>query len=242
MFGFDSIFKLKINPKMLINLQLLILSIASLFIISTTVIETTNDLSASWIKTDELKMQGILNKSVIGHLLTMENVGKNPGPMTMTAMEVLGHFMADAEDDNVKKTLNKYRTDLDHQTNVKAFLRTGVSACSVDDLKKTLIYFNSSETSLEDFHKESLAELIVLRINELLPDTCTTCKESYVIGKDDDTFLQCFNCNKGCCKECGETHVANVKNTAIKDVYWMCTKCVQTNIEFKKGKLGKPSK
>ena len=72
----------------------------------------------------------------------------------------------------MKKVLNKYRTDVDDQYNVKALLKTGrESACSVDELKKTLIYLNTSETNLEDFRKKGLAEMIVIRMNELLHAT-----------------------------------------------------------------------
>ena len=82
-------------------------------------------------------------------------------------MDFLGNLVAEARDENVKNILNKFNTDMDHQTNMRNILGKEASACSIDGLKETLMYLNCSESNLEDFHKEYLVELILNKINQL---------------------------------------------------------------------------
>ena len=187
---------------------------------------------------------GEAHKAVIDVLLVIGGVEINPGPQTVP--EIIGQLIVDAPTDNVKKTLNRVRSDVDRKDNIKNLLKTGKDSPSVEDLKTTCSFlYNSTDGAFDEYLKEGLAETIVYRMNQLYPESCTTCTKSYAIHRTDTPSLQCYNCDKGCCPPCGEKYVNNLKSCGLNDVFWTCSTCTESRKVFineEVAKLKKKSK
>ena len=169
---------------------------------------------------------GQKHSSVVGALLIISGVEQNPGPAAPA--EVFGNIIKAATNDDVKKTLNKFKTDADHKTNVKAFNKPAIT---VENLKMTLRYLNDNENDLAGYLKEGLCELVVKRIEQLLPDTCNTCGQGYAIDRVENPAIKCILCSKGCCQPCGEKYVDNLKSIGLSNVFWFCSTCNQRRAE-----------
>lgn len=174
---------------------------------------------------------GQQHKSVIDVLLVIGGVEINPGPQTVA--EILGQLIVEAPNDIIKKTINKIRTDHDHQDNIKNLLKTGKDASTLGNLKETCVFLHdSSEDAFDDYLKEGVAETILYRINQLYPESCKTCTKTYSIHRLDKPQLQCYNCDKGSCPPCSEKYVQKFKSCGLNDVFWTCSTCTETRKEF----------
>ena len=171
---------------------------------------------------------GLNHSAVIKSLLVRSGIEQNPGPTTPA--EVIGNLIATAPSDEVKKTLNKFDTEKDHKDNVKNFSKPTIT---VDDLKKTLVFIENriDDTGLGDFLKEGLVEMIVLRIEQILPDTCNTCGKGFAISIFDEPKIKCIICSKGCCQPCTEKYSDQLKNVGLNDIFWFCSSCNQKRHE-----------
>ena len=162
--------------------------------------------------------------AVIESLLIRSGIEQNPGPTSPA--EVVGFLIVNAPNDDVKKTLNKYSTEKDHTENTKSLNKPSIK---LDDLKKTLVYLEnrSDDSGLCDILKEGLVELIVKRVEHLLPDTCDTCGKGYAISIHEEPRIKCIICSKGCCQACTTTYGDNLTNVGLKNVFWFCASCNQ---------------
>ena len=116
-------------------------------------------------------ISGQQHKSVIEVLLVIGGVESNPGPQTVA--EILGILIVEAPSENIKKTLNIVRTDVEHKDNLKNLLKAEKDSSSVDELKATCIFLHeSSGGAFGDYLKDSLAETNLYRINQLYPENC----------------------------------------------------------------------
>lgn len=56
--------------------------------------------------------------------------------------------------------------------------------------------------NMNQYKAEALPHELVCRIQNLFPDTCQFCKQSYCIKLDDKPILSCIKCGQGCHKTC----------------------------------------
>ena len=72
-----------------------------------------------------------------------------------------------------------------------------------------------------------LAEKIVGRVENLLPEDCVTCKKEYCYHPLDVPELMCFKCSKGSCPTCYEEDKDIIKNLKMMQggLYYICQTC-----------------
>ena len=117
--------------------------------------------------------------------------------------------------------------------NLKNLVKTGKDCSTVEDLKAMCSFlYDSPNDAFDDYLKEGLAETILYRLNQLYPESCTTCTKSYAVNRQDAPLLQCYNCDKGCCPPCGEKYVKNLKSCGLNDVFWTCSTCTESRKVF----------
>ena len=160
---------------------------------------------------------------VVQTLLIMGGVEQNPGP---TPTEIFGDLIKNAPSDDIKKTLNKFKTDADYKTNVNNLNSLKVT---VENLRETLAYLRNVDKNLDQnlnlYLKSGLAVLIVQRIDQLLPETCSTCGKGFAIGREETPAITCVICSKGCCQICSDNYKDKFNSIGLNNVFWHCSIC-----------------
>ena len=184
-------------------------------------------LSLFVISSSKCGMESCYSKAVIRSLLIRSGIEQNPGP---TPAEVLANLIASGSSDIVKKTLNRFETEKDFNSNIKNFQKTNIT---IDDLKKTLMFLKevNEETLFNDYLKDGLIELLVKRVYQLLPETCNTCGKSYHISIYEKPLVTCMICSKGCCQSCSDKYAERLNNVGLNNVFWFCSTCNQEILE-----------
>jgi len=110
----------------------------------------------------------------------------------------------------------------------------------------------------DDYKKQSCVQMLIIRIQNLLPDNCSICQEVYCTELYDTPLLECAMCGQGshdrCIKRlCGmdaddlvtKEDMKNVFNPmGIPGFHWMCRPCEESTVPSKdegkkKSKKGK---
>ena len=72
-----------------------------------------------------------------------------------------------------------------------------ISQTPVPHLVKTLDYLNAScQFPWKDLTKDGLVRKLILRLHNLMPETCHQCENSFVISKEYKPRLPCENCGQ----------------------------------------------
>ena len=148
----------------------------------------------------------------------------------------LARMIADVDKElpAVRTVLQKIKVEQQRLDNIRA-----VGKGKVKEMKETLAYlFNTNPEENSDFKEEldsyvarGLAEKIVKRVENLLPEWCLTCKKEYVGHQEDGAAeLTCTRCNRNACPTC----IADLKpiRSEIKmmnqGLYHLCSPCVNS--------------
>jgi hypothetical protein len=70
------------------------------------------------------------------------------------------------------------------------------------DLKGTLAWLTNSRECDIKGTKHDVAQLLLVALESLLPDTCQLCKEIYTVEREDTPSLRCKGCSQGFHQSC----------------------------------------
>ena len=120
-------------------------------------------------------------------LLVMGSVERNPGPTT--PLDVLALLCAEAPTSEIRDCLKLY----DHQKHLAAN-KKNLSSVSKKTLNDTMTYLGVS--GQDGYVKGTVVHNLICRIQNLLPETCAHCEETYCVGRSDLELLSCRNCDQ----------------------------------------------
>ena len=105
---------------------------------------------------------------------------------------ILGELCALAPSTEVRNCIRLYKPEASY-TNIKM----AISQTPVPHLAKTLDYLNAScQFPWKDLTKDGLVRKLILRLHNLMPETCHQCENSFVISKEYKPRLPCENCGQ----------------------------------------------
>jgi hypothetical protein len=146
-----------------------------------------------------------------------------------TAENVLVQLRSDAPNPEIRNVLRFYDTKKSN-----AQLRSAFQACSKSQLTSTLDYLGSP--AQEMYVKESVVWNMICRIQNLLPEQCDTCKETYCIKTNEEPLLPCKSCGQDIHRPCLEIALNTINSNiqqlntilqAIPGLHYICTICEQ---------------
>ena len=153
---------------------------------------------------------------------------------------VIAELIVDTRSEDVKSALRIYQ----FKKSIKQLERE-YSSLTVCQLKATLSHLNVLDDV--EYLKHELVTNLICRIQNLLPEKCSLCSETYCIQKDDKPFLPCSKCGQEVHKEC----IMNMLSTLDEDeldqkalmeklnpfnisgFHYLCKTCEETNIPSK---------
>ena len=145
-------------------------------------------------------------------------------PKTKEEMLVyLRHF---AKDEEVKAALFKVKMGKDWELNKK-----GLQGVSRQVMANTYAYLKNIKVDDEAINKLNVAGLRIMlwqRLQELMPELCRTCNNTYFFERTEVPMVKCSMCNKGACRECFTTDISQGKS--IHYLCYGCTKIVTQNV------------
>ena len=109
-------------------------------------------------------------------------------------VRILASICANAPDYEIRDCLRKYSLDFSLKRQKSAF-----NTVTKPILIKSAEYLNVATDKL---NKPDLINLLICKIQNLLPDTCQICNVSYVSNVNDPPFLSCSLCGQEVHKQC----------------------------------------
>ena len=99
--------------------------------------------------------------------------------------------------------------------------------CKVLQMKETAMFLNYGNDLPMDLTKSNLANWIITRLENFLPETCTTCQEKYCTQFGDKPILECFICRQGIHGACYRNKMSNHPKglPKITGLHWLCGHC-----------------
>ena len=185
----------------------------------------------------------VISASCLKALLQIGGVELNPGP---SIADVLAELAALAPDNDVRHCIRAYRAD-------DAFAK---QYQALNKYKKATIEATAEYLNLpaEDMKKSAQVTRVIVRIQNLLPDSCQICKEDYCLKRDELPLLSCDICKQGCHNECIRKHlsvpdelaesfgpqeaISQINPTGMPGIYYLCGACSSENIPTKEVGLG----
>ena len=134
----------------------------------------------------------VLSAQCQAWLLIIGLVEQNPGPSTPE--DVLAHLSMEAPSSEIRDCIRLYDQQRDYGTNKK------LSAVPVGILVETMTYLGVPGQDL--YVKPTIVHNLICHIQNLFPETCPICLESYCIGKDKLGLLPCSICGQACHTPC----------------------------------------
>ena len=145
-------------------------------------------------------------------------------PKTQEEMLVyLRHF---AKDEEVKAALFKVKMGKDWELN-----RKGLQGVSRQVMANTYAYLKNIKVDDEAINKLNVAGLRIMlwqRLQELMPELCRTCNNTYFFERTEVPMVRCSRCNKGACRECFPVDISQGKS--IHYLCYGCTNIVTQNV------------
>ena len=135
----------------------------------------------------------LMNRQCLQALLIISGVEQNPGPVTGQA--VIDGLCGNAQTEEIKKVLKSYPLSGEYERQKKALMKARNA-----ELISALEYLKV--TNQDKCNKEQLAHNLIIRIQNLLPDTCSVCHEQYNTSLDDVPLLTCDMCGQGSHNPC----------------------------------------
>ena len=141
----------------------------------------------------------------------------------LTSEFVLGSLCSNATDSEVRDCLRKY--DIKHTLGLQ---KRVLNKFNKDVLVKTAQYL---EVSTDGLLKPAVVHSIIVRIQNLLPDTCQICNEKYKFSIGEKPFLACNICGQEVHKQCFqvllgiETCDVNINPHNLPGIHYLCQAC-----------------
>lgn len=129
-------------------------------------------------------------------LLLRSGVESHPGPLDNDVVrDIIAGLCVDAPSDQVRDTLRNYDCTLDLKQNKTKYKKT-----NKQELVDTLNFLGVKNQDQRT--KPTCVHNLICRIENLLPDTCSICKEDYKVGYLDTPLLSCEDCGQGSHNKC----------------------------------------
>ena len=139
---------------------------------------------------------GLISHQCLTALLLMSGVEPNPGPDDQDQhTEIVAGLCTGAPSTEIRECLRLHNP----QNNIKQH-RTEFGRCSKSVLVATLDYLRVPGQDL--FNKPACINILISRIQNLLPDQCNICKQSYCVKLEEVPLLECALCGQGSHNSC----------------------------------------
>ena len=125
----------------------------------------------------------------------MADYDTNELPKDEIVDDVIAELCAGAPSHEIRKCLRLY----EYGKTVRQLEKTFVQ-CSKQTIEDTLAYLEV--TNQKDYVKPANINNLICRIQNLLPDTCSICKEKYRVKIGDTPLLSCAICGQEVHKSC----------------------------------------
>ena len=161
------------------------------------------------------------------------------------AAEILAELCVNAPNPEIRDCLRLYNVDKTTLDNERA-----LNKCQKSTLVSSLEYLQVSDN---DYNKEPLIRNLVCRIQNLFPDTCALCGETYVNNVNDSIILPCEICGQDvhrCILQLLGKEQTDVLTAAdlmdhinplkLPGIHYICAHCEPSTIPSKEA--GRPSR
>ena len=142
----------------------------------------------------------------------------------LTSEFVLGTLCSNATDLEVRDCLRKY--DITHTLGIQ---KRVLNKFTKEVLVKTAKYL---ELSTDGLLKPAVVHSIIVRIQNLLPDTCQICHERYKFSIGEKPFLACKMCGQEVHKQCFQVLLGiencddvNINPHNLPGIHYLCQAC-----------------
>ena len=141
--------------------------------------------------------------------------------MTKSRQTVLARLIAesDKEQPSVRAVLHSIKVEQTREENIRAICGKKGKAQDLKDTLKYLYCTDEEDADAATLVSRGLAEKIVGRVENLLPEDCSTCKKEYCYHLLDVPEISCLKCSKGACKNCYEEDKGIIKNLKIPTTF-----------------------
>ena len=177
----------------------------------------------------------IISRQCLQALLLISGVEKNPGPVTQH--DILGELSIKAPDEQTKNVLRAYPLGV-----ALSFQKVAINRFKKDELIAALKFLRTPDQ--ERHNKPQLVHNLIVRIQNLFPDTCGLCKEEYCVNLEDDPLLSCEICGQGSHDSCIKSVLEEsadcpldsatarklINPLGIVGVHYLCMSCSEDNI------------
>jgi hypothetical protein len=163
------------------------------------------------------------------------------------AEKFIARFCVEAPSTDVRNCLRLYTADKTYSK-----LKASFNSCSKSVILETLRSLGVDKDNWDDHLKSSCVHELILRIQNLLPEVCNICKETYTISKNDPPLLSCSVCNQEVHRKCYlslfmeddnvDDEYFKAKILSIPGFHYLCPSCEEETIPNKKGGLKKSKK
>ena len=109
--------------------------------------------------------------------------------------DIIAALCVGAPSDNIRNCLRKY-----DPTKTTWQLEKDFKKDKKDILVDSLLYLGVP--GMNQYRHDALPHELVCRVQNLLPDTCNLCKQTYCINIGDKPILSCVRCGQGCHNSC----------------------------------------
>ena len=141
-----------------------------------------------------------------------------------TVEYVLGELCANTADNDVRDVLRRYQPSLTTKQ-----LTSRLGAHLKDTLEKVAVYLNCDSKG----KKDEIVLNIIVRIQNLLPDTCQICHETFRFKIAEDPLIACDICGQEVHKPCflkllgltSQNGPVNINPLKIPGLHYLCKPC-----------------
>ena len=162
--------------------------------------------------------------------------------------KIIAELCMNAPSEDVKSCLRTYQygKDLDR-------LKRDLNVFRKPILEDTLRYLNAP--SQQDCLKPAVLHKLICRIQNLLPETCSICKKSYHVKRDEEILLECAICGQDVHKPCflqqfgatdqdmdHESIMKLINPYNIKNLFYICDPCIDNTIPHDESEKKKKEK
>ena len=179
----------------------------------------------------------LVSRQCLQALLIISGVEQNPGPVSQ--QEVIEELCHKSANEVINKILRSYPLG---QT--FAHQRTVINKFKKEELVATLEFLKVNNQ--DKYNKPQIVHNLIVRIQNLLPDTCGLCKHEYYTTLDDIPLLTCEVCGQGSHNSClisilgiEETEKTSLDPIKVRKmiipldlpgVHYLCMTCSNENI------------
>ena len=138
---------------------------------------------------------------------------------------ILASLSAKAPDIEVRDCIRCYKHKNTYKNN-----KSSMTAVYKAILERTALYL---KVEIADMKKNDIIHEIICRIQNLLPDTCRVCEQSYTTNIDDPAYLPCEVCGQEVHRECFEKLIGSptaslppgINPHNIPGIHFFCKEC-----------------